>query len=90
MIHSAGPNTTGEARLAYTLAFELPPRPSAAVRRFDWNEDRQSADVLRRQAWLRRGGIVVELLRRIRYHEVYKPRRFAFELRRLIAKRRAG
>ncbi|MBO9533319.1 MAG: phytanoyl-CoA dioxygenase family protein [Solirubrobacteraceae bacterium] len=88
MIHSAGPNTTDEPRLAYTLAFELPPRPSATVRRFDWNEGVESADIIRRRAWLRRGGVAKEVVRRARYHELYKPRRLAFELRRLAGRRK--
>lgn len=87
MIHSSGPNATGEPRLAYTLAFELPPRPTDHVRRFDWNDDVQSADILRRRAWLRRGGVAKELVRRARYHELHRPKRLAFELRRLTGRR---
>lgn len=88
-LHCAGPNLTDDPRLAYILAFELPPTPTAAPRDFHWNDNRQSADVARRQAWLRRGGIAVEALRRARYHQLYKPRRLAFELRRVAEQRRS-
>jgi ectoine hydroxylase-related dioxygenase (phytanoyl-CoA dioxygenase family) len=88
MLHSAGANTTGESRLAYTLAFELPPRPAAPVRRFDWNDHVESSDVLRRRTWLRHGGLAKEVVRRVRYHELYKPKRLVFELRRLADRRK--
>jgi ectoine hydroxylase-related dioxygenase (phytanoyl-CoA dioxygenase family) len=84
MIHSAGPNTTGASRLAYTLAFELPPRPATSPRRFYWNDDKQSADVLRRRAWRKRGGLAVEAVRRARYSDLHKPKRLIFEIRRVL------
>jgi Phytanoyl-CoA dioxygenase (PhyH) len=87
MIHSAGPNTTGTPRLAYTLAFELPPRLAEAPRGFHWNEGRQSSDVVRRRAWLKRGGIAVDIARRARYGHLSDPRRIAFEVRRVLARR---
>lgn len=86
MLHCAGPNRTETPRLAYTLAFELPPVPATAPRNFSWNEGKQSADVLRRKQWLRRGGIAVEAARRVRHGELHKPKRLAFELRRAANK----
>ncbi|MFT4035966.1 MAG: phytanoyl-CoA dioxygenase family protein [Patulibacter sp.] len=83
-LHCAGANTTAVARLAYVLAFELPPQPATTPRDFHWNAGRASAELARRRRWLLRGGIVIEVVRRARYHELYRPRRLAFELRRLI------
>jgi Phytanoyl-CoA dioxygenase (PhyH) len=82
MLHCAGPNETATPRLAYVLAFELPPRPASAPRNFSWNEGRESPDVVRRRQWLRRGGVAVEAVRRARYHQLHRPQRLAFELRR--------
>ena len=84
MVHCAGPNTTATPRLAYVLAFELPPRPAAAPRDFSWNQDRQSSDVVRRRNWLKRGGVVVEIGRRVRYGNLHKPERLRFEARRVL------
>jgi ectoine hydroxylase-related dioxygenase (phytanoyl-CoA dioxygenase family) len=87
MVHSAGPNNTGTPRLAYTLAFELPPRPATSPRRFYWNDDKQSPDLARRRNWLKRGGLAVEVVRRARYHDLHKPERLMFELRRVLHRR---
>jgi len=84
ILHCAGPNNTETPRLAYTLAFELPPRPAAAPRHFSWNEDRQSSDVIRRRIWLKRGGVAVEAVRRVRYGNLHQPKRLAFEVRRVL------
>lgn len=82
-IHSAGENVTSTPRLAYVLAFELPPRPATEARDFHWNHGRQSSDLARRRAWLLRGGIAVDAVRRARYHQLHKPERLRFELQRL-------
>ena len=87
MVHSAGPNTTGTPRLAYTLAFELPPKPATSPRRFYWNDDKQSASTVRRRAWLRRGGVAKDLVRRARYGHLHEPKRLIFEIRRLVRSR---
>lgn len=83
-LHCAGPNETATPRLAYVLAFELPPRAAAEPRAFSWNEDLQSSDALRRRAWRRRGGIAVEAYRRARYGNLLEPGRLAFEVRRVV------
>jgi len=66
-LHSAGPNSTGEARLAYILAFELPPQPRTEPREFPWNAGRAPAAFARKREWRRRGGVLVEVLRRVRH-----------------------
>lgn len=87
ILHCAGPNESSTPRLAYTLAFELPPRPTAP-RGFTWNEGRESADVVRRRQWRRRGGVAVEVARKVRHGRLHDPRRLAFELRRVTRKLR--
>jgi len=41
--HYAGPNLTGQPRRALVLSATLPDRPNPALRRFPWNEQRQTA-----------------------------------------------
>lgn len=90
-LHCAGPNESATPRLAYVLAFELPPRPASEPRDFSWNEGLQSSDALRRRAWRRRGGIAIEAYRRARYGNLRDPQRLAFEVRRLADRfRRSG
>ena len=87
-LHCAGPNRTETPRLAYVLGFELPPTLASEPRRFAWNDDKQSADVVRRQQWLRRGGIAIEVVRRVRYGNLREPGRLAFEVRRAAGRLR--
>jgi hypothetical protein len=65
-LHSAGPNRGETERIAYVLAFELPPKPRGTHREFRWNVERHPAALERRRDWRRRGGFIVEVLRRFR------------------------
>jgi ectoine hydroxylase-related dioxygenase (phytanoyl-CoA dioxygenase family) len=64
-LHSAGPNITPNPRLAYILVFSTPPRVDVAPVPFDWLVGRNETTERRRQQWLRRGGVVIELLRSV-------------------------
>lgn len=81
-LHCAGPNTTDLARYAYILAFETPPIPLAEERGFHWNRGKQTANVQRRQRWRKRGGFLVEIVRRLRTGAMSNPQRLMFEIRR--------
>lgn len=65
--HRAGPNSSTNPRRAYILGFMLPTkgRPKFSPE-FQWNLEKQTANKERKLAWRRRGGIVVEVLRKIR------------------------
>lgn len=65
-LHSAGANLTPNPRLAYILVFSTPPRLNVAPLAFEWLQGRDETTARRRQQWLRRGGVVIELLRRAR------------------------
>ncbi len=65
-LHAALPNPSGTDRLAYVLVFRGPPRPRVDPARFAWLDTQHTADAERRQHWLRRGGYLVMLLRRLR------------------------
>jgi hypothetical protein len=83
-LHYAGPNQTARRRCAYILEFEVPPRPLPVARDFSWHRDRQPPNRTLRRRWLRRGGIVIELIRRLRTRTVFVPRRARFELYRCL------
>lgn len=83
-LHYAGPNRTAAPRYAYLLEFELPPRPLPTTREFSWNRDRQPPNRVMRRRWLRRGGVLIELARRLRA-TLFTPARLRFELRRTLS-----
>jgi ectoine hydroxylase-related dioxygenase (phytanoyl-CoA dioxygenase family) len=81
-LHTAGSNSTDTPRLAYILAFEVPPVPRKTIRDFYWNREKRTANLERKRNWRSRGGILVDAVRRIRYGALRSPERFLFEVRR--------
>jgi Phytanoyl-CoA dioxygenase (PhyH) len=65
-LHSALPNPSGTDRLAYVLVFRGALRPRAEPVRHAWLADQHTADAARKRHWLRRGGYLVQLARRLR------------------------
>ena len=57
-LHGAGPNTTGEPRRAYVLAFRGPIRTVPGMKIFPWMEGKRIPASDRADAWKNRGGIV--------------------------------
>jgi ectoine hydroxylase-related dioxygenase (phytanoyl-CoA dioxygenase family) len=69
-LHYAGANNTNRGRWAYILAFYLPPRRRRQQVR-TWSDERRTAVMARRKAWLRRGGYFIhwwrnEFINRVR------------------------
>jgi ectoine hydroxylase-related dioxygenase (phytanoyl-CoA dioxygenase family) len=66
-LHHAGPNRSTFPRLAYIQGFALPvwgnPRLSPE---FPWNIEKQTAAQQRKKAWRRRGGVLLEVARKLR------------------------
>lgn len=83
-LHYAGPNLTDTPRFAYILAFEVPPTPLAGGRDFYWNRDKQTANLQRKRIWWRHGGIVIELVRKMKNGTINNPKRVLFEVRRAL------
>ena len=83
-LHYAGPNQTDGPRYAYILEFEVPPRPLNQTREFPWHQERQPPNRVARGRWLRRGGVVIEIARRLRGGSVLMPARLRFEWRRCV------
>ena len=65
--HRAGPNSSTQPRRAYILGFQLPVAGNPKFSpEFHWNLEKQTANKLRKRAWRRRGGVVVEVFRKLR------------------------
>jgi hypothetical protein len=65
-IHGAAGNNSDSNRLGYILNYKTPPEPRPELGEFYWNGTEAIAAHEQRRRWLRRGGIVPELLRFLR------------------------
>jgi hypothetical protein len=83
-LHYAGPNQTDGPRYAYILEFEVPPLPLNETREFSWHQERHPPNRVARGRWLRRGGIIIEIVRRLRAGTLIMPARLRFEWRRCV------
>jgi ectoine hydroxylase-related dioxygenase (phytanoyl-CoA dioxygenase family) len=66
MLHSAGPNVSDRARLAYIMIFGTPPTPAKHPREFPWLAQRDTAAQAQRRRWMRRGGVFIAAWRKLR------------------------
>jgi len=82
-LHGAGPNLSLRPRFAYILEYEAPPVPLGERRQFAWHSNRRPPSRAIRARWLRRGGIFVEVFRRLK-DGLFVPRRLRFEWRRSL------
>lgn len=64
-LHSAGPNFSDAPRYAFVMVFSTPKRPAKTVEARSWLLDKQTARRQREQVWMRRGGWVVHVWRRL-------------------------
>lgn len=64
-LHMTGPNTSEVPRLAYILIFNVPPVYRPGRRVFPWLAGRKTDSQLRKREWHRRGGLAVEIMRRL-------------------------
>jgi ectoine hydroxylase-related dioxygenase (phytanoyl-CoA dioxygenase family) len=83
-LHFAGPNRSARPRIAYILEFDLPPKRVAETRDFYWNRGKQAARSKRRRQWQLRGGIVIQMMRKLRSGTWYRPGRLLYEVRRAV------
>ncbi len=66
-LHHSTWNHSTNPRRAYILGFAVPPKGNPKLSPdFSWNEEKQTADKERKMAWRKRGGIVVEIVRKIK------------------------
>ena len=81
-LHCSTNNVSNIDRYAYLLTFGIPPTLSRNPRKAPWLEQRQSADQLKKKAWMLRGGVFVLLLRKIRKYRALAPSMYVVYLRR--------
>ena len=67
VVHGAGPNRSGAPRLGYVLVLAAPPVPASEPRDFPWRQQYDGSRAARRRQWRRRGGVVIDQIRRIRF-----------------------
>jgi hypothetical protein len=65
-IHGAGGNKSDTNRLGYIFNYKTPPVPRPELGEFFWNGRAAVAARAERRRWLRRGGIIPELIRLLR------------------------
>ncbi|MES2356165.1 MAG: phytanoyl-CoA dioxygenase family protein [Pseudomonadota bacterium] len=82
-LHYSGQNHSDAPRWAYILDFDLPPARRTEKRDFPWHHEKQSADLIRKREWLRKGGFIVESWRMIRRGVPMNRGRLAYFMRRL-------
>ncbi len=88
-LHSAGPNVSPNPRLAYIMVFGIAPKPAAAPQSFPWLDLKETPAQARKRRWMRRGGAIITVWRRLRRGDlngwqsaVYGAKRLARILRR--------
>jgi ectoine hydroxylase-related dioxygenase (phytanoyl-CoA dioxygenase family) len=81
-LHCSTNNVSSVDRYAYLLTFGIPPTLSRNPRKAPWLEQRQSADQLKKRAWMMRGGVLVLLLRKVRKYRSLAPSMYLVYLRR--------
>jgi hypothetical protein len=85
-LHHTGPNTSDAPRLAYILIFNVPPVYKPNRRVFPWLEGRRTDSQERKRHWHRRGGLAVEIMRRLPRARLTNPRWLAWAFIRLCSK----
>ncbi len=66
-LHHAGPNRSTIPRRAYIQGFMLPVQGNPRLSpEFPWNLEKQTANQERKKSWRRRGGVFLEVARKIR------------------------
>jgi ectoine hydroxylase-related dioxygenase (phytanoyl-CoA dioxygenase family) len=81
-LHCSTNNISSIDRYAYLLTFGVPPTLSKTPRKAPWLEQRQSAEQLKKRAWMVRGGVFVLLLRKARKYRSLAPSMYLLYLRR--------
>ena len=77
-LHHTGANTSDAPRLAYILIYNTPPVYKPGRREFPWLEGRWTDSQTRKKEWHRRGGLAVDLVRRLPAIRLTSPRWLAW------------
>lgn len=85
-LHFTGANTSPQPRLAYILIYNTPPVYKPGRREFPWLEGRWTDSQTRKKEWHRRGGLAVDVLRRLPGARLTSPRWVAWATIRAVTK----
>lgn len=88
--HYAGPNGSAEDRVAYAVSYSLPMPGHARLRDYPWHRDRRAASAHRYARWLRSGGILQVIARRIANRQPVSSMRLFLRTVHLLGRRDAG
>ncbi len=85
-IHGSTTNVSTAPRLAYIMAFGLPPIPLKEKRVFAWAQEKHTAAAEQNRRWMRRGGMFVMLWRKLRRGELANWKAVTYNAKRLMQK----
>ncbi|MNI16008.1 hypothetical protein D3C73_693270 [compost metagenome] len=85
-LHFTGPNTSPSPRLAYILIYNTPPVYKPGRREFPWLEGRWTDSQTRKKQWHKRGGLAVDVMRRLPGARLTSPRWVAWATIRAVSK----
>ncbi len=83
-IHGSTMNGSETPRLAYIMAFGLPPIPLKQGRTFRWAQEKKTAAQERNRQWMRHGGMFVMFWRKLRRGELTNWKLAFYNAKRLI------
>ena len=86
VLHGSPANRSSVTRYAYILVFRNPTVPPTVAKPYPWVQQRQDAADERREAWLRHGGFLVLLWRKLRRGEFSNFSRMRIALREAMAR----
>ena len=89
-LHCSGPNLSDAPRFVYIMTFGTTPKPSANRRTFNWLSHKDTLVQKRKRRWLRRGGILVTVWRRLRRGDLTSKAATTYAIQRVLALLRRG
>jgi hypothetical protein len=81
-LHGTGLNLRDASRLAYIMVFSLPRKLTNKARTFTWLEQKRTVAFVRKRRWMRRGGLLITIWRRVRRAEFVRDSAFRNVLKR--------
>jgi hypothetical protein len=89
-LHSAGPNVSTTPRLAYIMVFGIAPRPAKQQQSFPWLDQKETPAQATKRRWMRRGGAVITIWRRLRRGDLNSWQAAVYGMKRIARILRTG
>lgn len=89
-LHRSSPNVSGAPRYTYIMTFGLTPVRVSEERTFPWLSQKETPIQQRKKQWMRRGGVIVTVWRRLRRGDLTNWRAAIYGLKRSIQIIRRG